>query len=315
MRKKFFIFLFFAATALADDLCSSDRIIGVGRGKLKDVAKDNAYKDIAVQITSGLTAKTIVTLDKVTIDGIPFDSSTYSSKFEIYSELINGKAVELLSDSMENDEYVLKYFICRSKAAKPYVDSLDIYLRTKLNAFKQQTVDSAKCAGTKDIYAKMRRWQGILEHLRQMDKALQEEYEKIYAKIEKECDEMGKGIFLKFDDKTSELSRKFAKAFVSKSNISFKQNGKCTGGLEMFVKAKDNGCEKKRISFDCSIDVSLKGTNCSNGEGFSLTGIIKGRALNGDEEKARQQMMVRLGKADFSDFNDWMEKLKPWMEK
>jgi len=239
--------ILFAVTALADNSCPSDRIIGEGRGKRQDIADANADMAIAISINSGLKAKVTVTLDKVTIDGIPADSSTYSSKAEIHAELIKGAAVKQLSRSVEDGEHVSIRFICRSDAAIPYLDSLRIYLRTKLNAFEHQLPDSAKCANAGNIYAKMLGWQRILEDLRQMDKALQKKYEKIDGKIKKDCHQTTrKGVYVEIKGTRAETISDKLNELLSNNNCRVEQEPK-SNAITLKIDAKD--CNQKNDGY------------------------------------------------------------------
>ncbi len=261
MRKILLSVLFFAATALADNSCPSDRIIGEGRGKRQDAADANADMAIAMSIASGLKAKVIVTLDKVTIDGIPADSGTYSSRAEIQAELIKGASVKQLSRSVEDGEHVSIRFICRSDAAIPYLDSLRIYLRTKLNIFEHQVLDSAKCAGAGNTYAKMLGWQRILEDLRQMDKALQKEYEKIDAKIKKDCHQTARrGIYLEIKGTRAEIISDKLNELLSSSNCRVEQQPK-SNAITLNIDAKD--CNQKNDGYfdHCSSCAKVDITN------------------------------------------------------
>ncbi len=247
MRKIFIFALFFAATALAGNSCPSDRIIGEGRGKRQDAADANADLAIAMSIASGLKAKVVATLDKVTIDGIPADSSTYSSRAEIQAELIKGAAVKQLSRSVEDGEHVSIRFICRSDAAIPYLDSLRIYLRTKLNIFEHQVLDSAKCVNAGYIYAKMLGWQRILEDLRQMDKAMQEEYERVDAKIKKECRQTARrGVYLEIKGTRAKTISGKLNELLSKNNCRVEQQPK-SNSITVKIDAED--CNQKNDGY------------------------------------------------------------------
>jgi len=247
MRKILLSVFFFASTALADNSCPSDRIVGEGRGKRQDKADANADMAIAISINSGLKAKVTVTLDKVTIDGVPADSSTYSSKAEIHAELIKGAAVKQLSRSVEDGEHVSIRYICRSDAAIPYLDSLRIYLRTKLNAFEHQVLDSAKCANAGDIYAKMLGWQRILEDLRQMDKSLQAEYEKIDVKIKNDCHQTTRrGVYVDIKGTRAKTISDKLNELLSNNNCRVEQKPK-SNAITLKIDAKD--CNQKHDGY------------------------------------------------------------------
>jgi tetratricopeptide (TPR) repeat protein len=180
MRKILFLAAFFAAfSAASDDLCSGKggMIAGEGKGKSRVEARNNAIRDISQQITNSVKIDADDAFIQRTVDGNLVDSSSYKEIVKTTSEFLAAGRLEQLNDST--------FYVCRFDAAKPYLDSLNIYLR-KLKSFTQQKADEDICDNTEEIYAKTLGWQGIVEGLRQSN-PWQNEYKEAYGKIENEC--------------------------------------------------------------------------------------------------------------------------------
>jgi len=190
MEKKLFFALFLSASiAVYAAPCSLDQAI-TGKGIAPSSAEANRKADesIAEQINSSLRINSRDFFSQTEVDGVPTDSSSFLELAVAESILANRHNVQPLREYEDGEgNIVAERYICKSDAAKPYLDSLRIYLRTKLSAFGQQPLDLAKCAAAGKIYAKVLGWQGVLEELGQTDASLQREYEKIDSKIKNDC--------------------------------------------------------------------------------------------------------------------------------
>ncbi len=314
MGKKLFLAFSLTASiaAFATHCPAGEAIIGKGIGKSNTEADNAADIQIANSINSSLSVESRDFFSQAEVNRVLTDSANFSETAIGKSFLENREAVKPLKAPYkdEHGNIVSERYICKSDAAKPYLKTLR-QIASELETFTQKINEDA-CRNINDLYhSRIKGLEGILENLGQMDKAMQRRYDSYYEKIKKECGKAGNGIFLKFDRETSELSREFAKAFAGRGKISFK-DGKCTGGLEMLVEAKEQGCQRK-LTYTCIINISFKGTDCRTNKNFVLSGIIK--AFASSENAARQQTRAKLANADFLEFNDWVEKLKPWMEK
>jgi hypothetical protein len=310
MRKILFFAFFLAAwtTALANLCPDGGMITGEGKGRDRVEARQKAIRDISQQIVYSITAEFVDTLSQKMTDGSPLDYNSYLETVKGKSELLAANRVEPLNDSV--------FYICRSYAAEPYLEFLRENFSNKLKVFREQErIDEKNCSSARGIYTQMLGWEKIIKDLKQQN-PLQKEYEKTYTEIEKECAQMGKGIFLKINNEGDELSRVFRRALESK--IYFKKDGKCTRGIEVLqIKAEDRGCKSASFGLGvvCTIDVSMKYRNCSNGEEFTLTGSVIGNNQH-NETEAKQMMRDRLHNAAVNDFdNKWIKKLKHWEEK
>jgi len=266
-------------------------------------ANAEAKQQIVSDITSQVGAITHVSSSKKEGSGGVLEvSNSYSTAGLIKSDLILHDFQEIGSPKrLESGLYEYKGYVCNSTAAKPYSDSLDIYLRTKLNAFEQQAVNSAKCTGVEEIYAKMRGWQRILEILNQMNKAQQEEYERIDAKIKKECDEMGKGIFLDENYKSDEKLVGYIKGLAK-----FQAGSQCgKGGTRVRAELKEigeNGCiidkKDKNPRYECKFAIKISGEDCYNHTIHVINGVVVGKGNRPNEAKIKAEDNLRDFTAD-----------------
>jgi hypothetical protein len=206
MHKKLSIAFFLTAwTAVLAYLCPKDGMIkGEGRGKSKAEADRAADIAISQNITSSLSATFFDTLSQKTLDGVPDDYNSYLETAEGHSELLNRAGVKQLRHSVENGEHISERYICHSDAAKPYLRKLE-HLKDSLK-ISVQKINGETCKNTVEIYKQIRIWEGIVENLEQTNKALQKEYNDFYEKIKKECERIGKGIYIEsnsnyFEDK------------------------------------------------------------------------------------------------------------------
>ncbi len=166
-----------------------------------------------------------------------------------------------------------------------------------MNVLGQQVLDSAECASAGDIYAKMLGWQRILEDLRQTDKALQAEYEKIDAKIKNECDKIGKDIAIYLDVSGSRYIASELGAALQKEGCGCsiaESVGKAS--YVITVKAKLNLCKKAdfgEVYCYTSANVSVK--NAKTNKNFPVqVPEAMGAWIQGDTKKATEESFMEL---------------------
>jgi hypothetical protein len=308
--------LFFCAFAFAQGRpACPNPFIGKGTGKDEKEARAQANESIAMQVRSSVRVESNIARFQKEIDGIPTDDSQLFETVSIESSLENAGAIRDAAPPKQRSDglYEAERYLCRSDAARPFLASLERWA-SHLKSPRWQA-DKKSCESVNEIYhGKIKSLEGTLKDLGQMrGKALslQKEYEEFYAKIMRNCSQIGRGVFLCPDHEAAGLSKEFEKTFASK--ISLKQ-GECLTGIEVQISAKERNCSKNSFSglITCSIDVSLEGTDCGNGKGLALRGIISGTDSR-SEENARRQMLKRLSDGSSSFFKEWTEKLQPWM--
>jgi len=126
-------------------------------------------------------------------NGILEESSSYLATSQIKSDLVLIGFQEIGTPKrLENGLYEYKGYVCNSNAAKPYLDSLNRYLKDSLQVFLKQEIDEDICVSASKARNKMLGWQRILETLNQVDKNLQGKYIDAIGKIEKDCSEISK---------------------------------------------------------------------------------------------------------------------------
>jgi uncharacterized protein (TIGR02145 family) len=119
-------------------------------------------------------------------------SNSYTTTSQIKSSLELFGFQEIESPKLlENGLYEFKGYVCNSNMAKPYLNSFEKYL-SELNVLKRQAqgIDEDVCISAREVRYKMLNLQIILEVLKQVDKSKQNEFEKIYGEIEKECEKI-----------------------------------------------------------------------------------------------------------------------------
>lgn len=119
----------------------------------------------------------------------------------------------------------------------------------------------------------------------------------------------GSGVFLDPDYRLDELSQNFADIVAGKIPL---KNGTCISGVMVQIEAKEPSCVKGSIGLVCSVDASLRGTDCKSGKKVNLKGSIKGMDRY-KEETALRQMWKRFDEGSPDFLNEWKDKLKPWM--
>jgi hypothetical protein len=123
-------------------------------------SKKQAIVDISQHITNSVKIDVSDAYRQKTIDGASIDESSYEEIVRMASEFLAAARLEQLNDTV--------FYICRSDAAKPYLDSLKRYLKDELKDFTQQRLDKNSCDVAKKVYNdKMLVWQGVVEDLRQ----------------------------------------------------------------------------------------------------------------------------------------------------
>ena len=206
MLKRFPLPLFLAAQigAYAAQCPLSEAITGKGAGRSLSEANVNADISIAENINSSLRISSTDFFLQVEVSGVPKDSSNFLQIAAGKSFLENREAVQELKAPYEDEDgnIVAERYICKSDAAKPYLRSLG-YITGELKTLAQKASPSS-CRNINEIYYdRVKGLEGILEHLGQLDKAMQKEYDGYYREIIKEC------------DKTSEDSKKTVAVYMA----------------------------------------------------------------------------------------------------
>jgi hypothetical protein len=222
------------------------------------------------------------------------DYGSYMEAVRGRSELLVGAKVKKLNDST--------YYICRADAAVPYLDSLRIYLKNKLKAF-----DYESCGDAGELYAKTLGWQRIAEHLGQADEALRKEYEKTYAKIEKECRCQASRLHWKAEKENSYSETAFSK-LSQRMKI---EKSPCKGkGISLSYKEENPGCKKEQgMVYACPYKASLSIASCNGRERAKLeSGSLEG--VKTKEEYALADLKDKFESAGF--WKKWEQEIRKW---
>jgi hypothetical protein len=285
--------LFFIAASMAASAnpCPGGAIEYKGIGKTAAEAEDAANRGISRDINSMArsVSKSIYSRLETEDDFQEHDSLFRESKVETY--IPNLHAVKNKNGKPpykeENGNFVSERYICRSDAAKPYLDSLEINLRNKLKVLAQQkAIDEKSCSNTREIFAKMLGWQRIAEHLKQLN-VWQKEYEKTYMEIEKKCLELESSVFVfvtgseNIQNKATEIIIPGIQTMLSENNITVaeKQEG-ASHVLNIDAKVCNAKSDERFYYANACVKVTL--TNVRTGKN-DITITVNGRkegALN-----------------------------------
>jgi hypothetical protein len=273
-----------------DGLCSGKGGAIKGKGNRKQ-----AIVDISQQITSSVKIDVSDVFRQKTIDGISEDESSYEEIVRMASEFLAAGRLEQLNDSV--------FYICRSDAAKPYLDSLKKYLKSELEDFARQRLDEKSCEAAKKIYDdKMLGWQGIVEDLRQPN-PWRKEYEEAYGKIRKECCYQSAKLHWNPAKETIYSEMAFAK-LSQKLKI---EKSPCGGrGVSLVYKNPESKCEHAGI-FSCSHQPSLLIASCEGAE----YRLLKGPEVGGFHQKESVALERLQGKLkDNAFWSEWEREIK-----
>jgi hypothetical protein len=267
----------------------------MGEGK-----KSDAIVEISQQISYSVTAEAFDTLSQKMIDGMPEDYNSYAETVKGKSELLVGGRVKKLNDSV--------FYLCRADAAIPYLDSLMIYLKSKLKAFAQeQRAGEESCKSAGEIYLKTLGWQRVAEHLGQMDKALQKEYDRTYAKIEKECRCSASQLHWSAGSESAYSEAAFAR-LSRKLKI---EKSPCSGkGISLNYRDESPACKKEAsMVHSCLYKANLSIASC-DGREYSLLSSGKLEGVKTSEEYALADLRDVFESAGF--WKKWEQELKKW---
>jgi hypothetical protein len=230
---------FFGFSAALANPCPEGAIEGKGIGGTADKAIEDANLRIARDIFSKAHSISIDSLIKKETDDSFEEKSTRRRVAKVETFMPNVHAIKNKDGKpprKEEGNFISERYICNSDAAKPYLDSLDIFLRNKLKVFMLQGVDEENCENAREIYAKTLGWQRIVENLRQTNKNLQKEYEHFNAKIESDC--ARRGVYLEVKGARAEIIKDKLNELLSLSNCHIEQKPK-SGTFSIKIDAKD----------------------------------------------------------------------------
>jgi len=168
---------FIGATVFVEDLSQAS-----STAKVQIVS--NIISQVESQIDMGSSSK-----DN---NGILEESNTYSmtSQIKSSSTLLGFQEIGT-PKRLENGLYEYKGYVCNSNVAKPYLDSLRIYVDS-LDIFLKHEFDEDICSNADKIKNKIVGWQRILEVLNQTNSLLKSKYLLADPKIKKACNEISK---------------------------------------------------------------------------------------------------------------------------
>jgi len=197
MRKKTFFAFFLASFIEAwSSPCPDGAIEGRGFGKDRNDAIEAANREIARQINSSMHSVSTNSYLKTETDDSFEESENRHRESKEEIRLLNEQAVKDGRLPYEkNGQYISERYICKSAAAKPYLNELK-HLKDSLK-ISVQKINREACRGTLEVYNKIRIYEGIAENLGQMDKSLKKEYDAFYEKIKQECAKAGRGVYIK----------------------------------------------------------------------------------------------------------------------
>jgi hypothetical protein len=186
--------LFYSFSIGATLKCNEyDRIEAKGYGNTRKSADDDADIEIARKISSAVKAVSKDSSYVGTEGGaIQRDIGIATQVSKVEAILKNKHDVHPLREPYKDgDVWVSERYICRSDAAKPYLDSL----RYLVGVLRESS-----CERANEVYKNIAGLESIIAPLGKMNAAIQKEYEAEYAKASNECGPAGKGIYLEIKE-------------------------------------------------------------------------------------------------------------------
>ncbi len=283
-----FVILLLAIQANAQNICG----VQIFGAKDPTEARRRAANSLAEAINSKISS---LSKTEEIIDGV--ESSQKDTTIQrISSELLNAQDAEY-TDGKDGNGYSSKACMSASVAAKPYLDSLR-YLTDVLKDQARKTTKES-CENINDLYHKrIKGRERILERLGQMDKAKQKEYDDLYEKIKKECDEIGKGITIYLDVSGSEYVAEELGAVLQENgcNCSIAENSGAAD-YTITVKAKLNYCNPpnnfEQVFCFASANVSIRNAITKKDIPVKIP-EMNGGWTNGNTERAKRETFKRL---------------------
>nr|AGS54408.1 hypothetical protein [uncultured bacterium contig00104] len=276
--------------------------MGEGRGESRMEARKEAIRDISQQITNEVKINTSdVYINSGSIDtSYSLDSSRFEEISKMTGEFLAAGRLEQLNDSV--------FYICRSDAAKPYLDSLEINFRSKSKIFAAARLDEEACASAWEIFAKTRGWQRIIESLKQ-DDPWQKEYEEVYGKVRKECCYQNAKLHW-----SSEKNAYSETAFSVLQKFAKMEWSECKGGgTLMRYKDSEPKCNYKYGVHICVYNTSLSILSCDGKTQYSLLENFVEEMDESKKETALRKIKTSMESAAL--WKKWEQEIKQWSPK
>ena len=239
-----------SAKALASCPSGSSFIGVTVYGKTADEARGKAKTEISRNIISQVKSKTSMSNESNESNGILEESGSFSDESEIESNATLIGVQEIEPPKQKSGEYELKGYICRTYAAKPFLNSLN----EQAGRFKNAVLVLSNRPGKKEawenvvsIYKTLKDLESVLKFLGYMDYALQKKYEADYSKAEKEyeafAEQSGRAVHLAVSG--SEYVAEELGAALQKADCNCSIVGSISeADYAVSVKAKLNRCGK-----------------------------------------------------------------------
>jgi len=292
MRKKFFpIFLLASSVAAFGGVCPM--IVGEGRGKNREMADNKADIAIAQSIYSSLASVSHDTLISKVLDGVPDDYNGFSEITKMKTFLPNRQDVRQLKPHYEESgEIVSVRYICRSDAAKPYLEE-----QRKLADEMEIAKDWNKI---KTSWDKFQGFQILIAGLQVESK--------YFAKAEKSYEEAKDRCKAKLHWKPERKSAYSDIAFSKLSGVGM-ETSDCKGkGIILVYSDAEPECISKGGPYGCTYQPSLRITSCNG----TLIKILESPAhiesFDKIKETALKRLQDKLRTANF--LNEWEQEIE-----
>ena len=177
----------------ASGKCRGGYLFAAGLGKTPKEAREKAVIEIGNKVSANVETVTDIAHSQHEIDGIPYDTNSYSERSKIISKLSNAAAVKEIGspEPQSGDSYESKVYMCNTDAAEPYLNSLT----EQAGKFKNAVL----VLGSKEtwekvvsMYKTLKDLEIILKNLGQINHALQNEYESDYSEAKKKYEALVK---------------------------------------------------------------------------------------------------------------------------
>jgi len=294
MRKKFFlVFLLASSVAAFGGVCPM--IVGEGRGKNREMADNKADIAIAQSIYSSLASVSHDTLFSKVFDGVPDDYNGFSEITKMKTFLPNRQDVRQLKPHYEEGgEIVSVRYICRSDAAKPYLE--------------RQRILTDEMEMTKDWHKIKTSWNEF-QSIQLLLAGLQVE-SKYLAKAGKIYDNFKDLCNAKLHWKPEKKTDYSEIAYQKLRDVGI-ESPPCLGKSIMLVySGEEPECKSNGGPWACTYQPSLRITSCIGKQVDLLPNPAPIKSYGEEKRNALDRMKNKLRTADF--WNDWEQKIEQW---
>ena len=266
-------------------------------GKDPDKARAKAKAEIAQNISSNIKSNTKITDYSEEKDGVIKESSKFSEKNEIESNLTLSGFKEMESPKrQENGEYELRAYVCVKDVAKPYLEKQRILAESMEISKDWQKIQNS--------WNEFMGIQVLLESLGAESKYFASA-KKFYEKARKDYKDNCKAkIHWNPESKTAYSEIAFAKL----SGSIKMENTPCAGkGISLIYKGEPL-CKSSGGPWGCSYQPSLKIATCNGAELRLLESPSPIKGFDQKQDIALKKLQDKLKTENF--WNEWEQEIK-----